>query len=249
MYLPPPAYSNKFSNVPRELVDDARNVLPELAKAGILPEHQAKVCLVLDISASMQNPNEFYHDLANDKPGPILTVVKQAIITAMAFDDDQVLDIFAFGDTANSSPYKATKDNFASVIADQIIGDIAAKSMKLRTNYAAAMRAVRQHYFSDNGTKNTKKQDDVPVFMIFVTDGNHNMEEAAAARQFRASSYEPIFCKIIALEGREVSKFPFLSYIDKPPTLDVPYHKDPSKSRDKVPPQDCNYIDNANFVF
>jgi len=247
-YQVPPPYANKFKGVPKELIDDVRSIQAELKKVGILPEHQARVCLVLDISYSMQNPNEFYYDEANEKPGPILTVVKQAVVTAMAFDDDQELDIFAFGNTANVNPYKATKDNFAAVIADQIIGEHPEVSMQSRTNYAAAMRAVRQHYFNDNGNKNTKKQDDVPVFMIFVTDGNHNMEEVAAAKQFRASSYEPIFCKIIALEGKEKSEFPFLKNIDKAPTLDDPYHKDPSKGKDQVQPQDCNYIDNANFV-
>ena len=91
-YMPPPAYANKFGNIPRELAPDARNVLTEITKVGISPEHQAQVCLVLDISPSMQNPNLFYYNPETDEPGPILRVIKQAVITAMAFDDNQKLD-------------------------------------------------------------------------------------------------------------------------------------------------------------
>lgn len=228
----------RFAKVPPELKDNVDAIRSELKKIGISETHEARVCLVLDTSSSMQEPNQFFYDTQTDTPGPIYDLLKKAISTAMVIDDNQVLEIFPFGETAREEPLEARKDNYATIIEDEILAN-PETDMQQNTNYAAVMRAVRAHYFGTSDPKNPKASHSTPVFLIFVTDGEPNMEKIAAAAQFRASSYQPIFCKIIALKGKTQSDFTALQNLDDAPTLDEPGRK---------PPEQCNFIDNCDFV-
>lgn len=241
-YFQAPDYvtSSRFNDVPAELIEDVRAIRKELAALGIKETHEARVCLALDISRSMQNPNQFFHNTQFNTPGPIYDLLNKAISTALVIDDNQTLEIFPFGSDARVTPYKATKDNYKTVIDEEIFQNDPARTMQSNTNYAAAMRAVRQYYFGRDATDNPKSADPTPVFMIFVTDGAPNMEQRQALAQFRASSYQPIFCKIVALKGLTNPDFAFLqNEVDDAPTLD---------QRKGRPPEQCNYIDNGDFV-
>jgi hypothetical protein len=58
---PPFHQANINYDVPAEIVNDVNNGRSELIRQGF-EGHEARVCLILDVSASMQNPNEFFWD-------------------------------------------------------------------------------------------------------------------------------------------------------------------------------------------
>ena len=68
------------------------------------------------------------------------------------------------------------------------------------TNYGKAMRLIRQHYFPDGGAgpRSAPHPDKLPVYVMFVTDGQ-TMDPDEARNQVAWSSYEPMFWQFMAI--------------------------------------------------
>ena len=62
------------------------------------------------------------------------------------------------------------------------------------------MQALRQHYFPDGGAgpRNSPRQDKLPVYVMFVTDGQ-TTDQDGHRDQIEWSSYEPIFWQFMAI--------------------------------------------------
>lgn len=69
-------HPNYNYDVPDEIVNDVHLGKSELIRQG-LDGHEARVCLILDISASMQNPNEFFWD--NRKGNQVQLLINKAL--------------------------------------------------------------------------------------------------------------------------------------------------------------------------
>lgn len=220
----PPAYGSNsgkldqsfFDSIPQELRQDVLGLQNELKNVGINQGLEAKVCLVLDISHSMENPNKFF------STGKVQALINKVLALAKLFDDDGKLEVFTFGATCSAKPFVVSFDNFTSIINDRENG-LLKNGTQDSTNYAAAVRAVREFYFKKTDKILTKTQDSTPVFTLFVTDGEPNTEKNETIAQFRASSYQPIFWKILALQGFGQPDFDLLqNKIDDAPTQDEP---------------------------
>ena len=165
-----------------QLVSLAKKATVSLEKVG-LSQHVAKVALCLDISASMSG---LYHS------GAIQKFAEKVLALGTRFDDDGAIDIFLFGAQAHDAG-EMNVDNFSDFIA-QI-----QKQYPLEggTDYARAMKLIRQHYFGvcDAGVPLKMK---VPVYVMFLTDGA-TADENGARQQVQNSSYEPLFWQFMGL--------------------------------------------------
>ncbi|MDR3491542.1 MAG: VWA domain-containing protein [Gammaproteobacteria bacterium] len=221
--------ANLLQNVPTELQADYISGY-ESKKVGML-NHEARVCLILDVSASMQNPNEFFEHRV--KGNQVQRLINKALTLGFLFDDNQTIELFPFGDKVYP-PLLIDRNNFMNA-TQLVLASIG--GLKSSTNYASPVEAVRQHYFKQSGVlTQPQKCSDAPVFAIFITDGEPTTAKVEAMNQFKSASHQAIFFKFIALKGKqEDQQFLYLNSIDD---ADVK-----EKTED-----DGFYIDNCDLV-
>ena len=255
---------DKFFNIPRELADDFIAGKKELKEQG-LAQQKARMCIMLDISLSMQTDHKFFLDKQSNK---VQQAINRILALSFSLDDNQQIDIFPFGEVAhdvisiNRSNYKQATDIVLKALAntkDDLPPHELFQYLEEKTNYAAAIRKVRHHYFNDCSVRQKIQADnELPVFAILLTDGEHNMEIEEAENQFKFASYQNIFIKSIGLVGKEMSEekinehFKFLTDMDNA--------KSPNKKENSSNyslwsflccATDINYefcIDNSDFV-
>lgn len=165
------------------LISLVKKVGVSLEKAG-LSGHRARVALCLDISASM---SRLYSS------GQMAAFTDRILALAARFDDDGELDVFLFG-TSVQQPEPMDLANSRGYV------DGLMRRFKLEggTYYGAAMKAIRQHYYPQ-GVRNGKPiADKMPVYVMFVTDGQ-TMDEKLSEEQIREASFEPIFWQFMGI--------------------------------------------------
>lgn len=203
---PPPAAVNLEKRVAQaapQLVDLVKHAGVSLSKVG-LDKHRARVCLVLDISASM---SQLY------RKGLVQRFAERILALGCRFDDDGEIDVFLFGRDVHAGEPMGLAN-----WSDYVNRLLARHPLEGDTRYGAAMEAVRRHYFPA-GVRGPA----LPVYVMFVTDGNPS-DAAVAERALRAASREPIFWQFMGIgRGRKAkgwfggggqSDFPFLEKLD-----------------------------------
>jgi uncharacterized protein YegL len=212
---PPPNYQTfqihgHSVDVPRELEGDFEEARSEVMRVG-LENHEARVCLILDVSYSMQNPNEFFtnenHPNGMPKGNKVQRLINKALSLALLFDDNQQVELIAFAGEAYQ-PIVINKDNFSQ--ATKLV------TLQQGTNYAAAVQATRNLYFSNSDTLNSPQMcNQPPVFAIFITDGEPNRQATEALNQFISASHQAIFFKFLGLKGKqEDTEFKYIQSLD-----------------------------------
>lgn len=195
-----------------QLVSLVKSAGVSLAKVG-LDKHRAKVCLVLDISGSM---GTLY------RKGLVQRFAERILALGCRFDDDGEIDIFLFGrDVHRGAPMGLAN------WSDYVQRIIARHPLEGDTRYGAAMEAVRRHYFpdADGGERKAPLRADMPVYVMFVTDGSTS-DKPLTERQLRWASREPIFWQFMGIGKGKKSKsrllanfadsdFPFLEKLDE----------------------------------
>lgn len=169
------------------IVDLYKKAGVSLEKNG-LTGARAAVYLVLDRSGSMRS---FYHD------GSVQLLAEQALGLSAQLDDDGVVPVVFF----DSRAYTPTEMGLADY-KGRIDREHRALGPMGRTDYAAAMRAVIDHYRA-SGAKD-------PAFVIFQTDGSPDSKRDAERVLCEASAL-PIFWQFIGF-GRD--SFSFLRKLD-----------------------------------
>lgn len=222
-------------NVAPELTTTAQEAGAELLKFG-LTQHRAKVCIALDISASMHNPNNFY------RTNQVERLICKALSMACFFDDDYEVEVFPFGDKVyldhQMQPFKISLTNYQG-FTNQIL--CSCGGFKYATRYSEAIKAIQHYYFSGhNHYLQSPESAELPVFVLFVTDGDCNDDDKPRAEMcFRSASYQPIFFKFLALKGKQKEiTFDFLQRIDD---AEVILNKPSSVDNRK------HYIDNSDL--
>ena len=202
----------RVAQVAPQLVNLVKSAAVSLEKAG-LGQHRAKVCLVLDISGSMST---LY------RKGLVQQFAERILALGCRFDDDGEIDVFLFGRNVHRGAPMGLSNwsNYIKRIIDKhpLEGD---------TRYGAALEAVRRHYFPDGGGGERKApvKAEVPVYVMFVTDGSTS-DKPLTERQLRWASHEPIFWQFMGIgKGRKSkaralanfadSDFPFLEKLDE----------------------------------
>lgn len=177
------ALEKKMEQQAPQLVSLAKKATVSLEKAG-LTDHTAKVALCLDISASMS---------ALYRAGAIQQFAEKVLALGTRFDDDGAIDIFLFGAHAHDAG-EMNVDNFSNFIA----GLQRAYPLEAGTDYAKAMSLIRTHYFGHGGPRSAPLAQKVPVYVMFLTDGQ-TFDANSARQQVQWSSYEPLFWQFMGI--------------------------------------------------
>jgi stress response protein SCP2 len=210
-----------------KLLSLAKKAELSLKKVG-LETHQARVALCLDISASMSG---LY------SAGKVQRLAEKALALGTRFDDNGAIDIFLFGERAHSAG-EMTTENFAN-----FIGQMQRRfPLEGGTNYAKAMQLIRQHYFGAAPTRKAAFAQAMPVYVMFVTDGQP-FDPDQSRQQVRDSAFEPLFWQFIGLgqSRKDVSQGKgFTGLLGRMFASDFSF----LESLDEM---SGRYIDNANF--
>ncbi len=155
-----------------------------LSQCGLAGE-RAKVALCLDHSGSMR---------ALYAKGFVQGLAERALALATQLDDDGAIDVFIFDTGAIHAGELRIEDHAGGV------DRLRAGRRMGRTDYAAAMKLVREHFPADG----------LPVYVLFVTDGAPT-SRTAARDELVAASQRNIFYKFLGVgEG----PFDFLRRLD-----------------------------------
>ena len=166
-----------------ELLSLTKQAAVSLEKRG-LGEHTAKVALCLDISGSM-------HRLYRN--GAIAELASRVLALGLRFDDDGEVDVFLFGKEGHAGG-SLNADNYG----DYVGATVGRTGLEPATYYGKAMALVREHYFGSSAPRSAPLAQPLPVYCMFVTDGQ-TFDEDGARAQVVSSSYEPLFWQFMAI--------------------------------------------------
>ncbi|PIE94510.1 VWA domain-containing protein [Bacillus fungorum] len=197
----------KMAKQSPKLLDLSKKAKISLEKVG-LQNHEAKVALCLDISGSM-------YDLY--RSGKIQEFAERILALGTRFDDDGSIDIFLFGERAHDAG-ELTIDNFDGFVNRMV----RRYPLEGATYYADVMKMVREHYFGSAQRRRGSLSQEIPVYVMFLTDGAA-FDEGNTIDEIESSSYEPIFWQFMAIgesnydtygNYQDVADFGFLEELD-----------------------------------
>lgn len=165
-----------------ELVSLAKKAGVSLEKAGV-SQLKARVVLVLDASGSM---NGQY------KQGIVQEVVNRVLPLAVNFDDDGLLECWAFGDY----PQHLTPvglHNFRGYIDTDHGGW---RNWELGARINSEWRVIEQ--VIDYGNRGGDRS---PVYVVFISDGGIT-DNSRITKLIRDAAKQPIFWQFIGVKGR-----------------------------------------------
>lgn len=176
-----------------ELLSLVKKVQVSLEKKSLVTD-RAKVALCLDISGSMDG---LY------RSGKIDALVKRVMALGYRFDDDGEIDVFLFGQQAHEYGSIGVSD-YRDLVRDMR----RRHSLEGGTRYAEAMKLIRGFYARNN-------RDGLPVYVMFVTDGDTS-DRTKVEKEMREASAEPIFWQFMGIggDGFFSSNFEFLEKLD-----------------------------------
>ncbi|GAB2910884.1 VWA domain-containing protein [Rhodococcus aerolatus] len=166
-----------------KLLSLTKQAAVSLEKRG-LGEHTAKVALCLDISGSM-------HRLYRN--GSIAELANRVLALGLRFDDDGEVDVFLFGRDGHTAG-SLNAGNYG----DYVGATVGRTGLEPATYYGKAMALVREHYFGTSAPRSQPLSQDLPVYCMFVTDGQ-TFDEDGARAQVVSSSFEPMFWQFMAI--------------------------------------------------
>lgn len=176
-----------------KLLSLSKSAAVSLEKKG-LGEHRAKVALCLDISGSMSS---MYSS------GLVQAFVEKILALGCRLDDDGSIDIFLFGEEGYQ-PTPITVNDFAGYVNRTI----KKHPLEPDTKYGVAIEMVRRHYTNYKYERSEPFKADLPVYVMFLTDGQPS-DKAAATRALKNASFEPIFWQFMGVGSAN------LSYLEK----------------------------------
>ena len=227
--------SDKAIALDKKLEEKAPHIFNLAKKADIslkkanLTNHDAKVALCLDISASMSS---LYSS------GKIQRLAEKILALGCRFDDNAAIDIFLFGINSYNAG-EMTIDNFPNFIHHIL------KRYPLEggTYYSRVMQEIRNFYFPDarDGSRYAPISADKPVYVMFVTDGA-TADESATKQQLQWSSYEPIFWQFMAIgkSQKDVKSKGIGGWFSRVTASDFSFLEQLDEMGDR-------YLDNADF--
>lgn len=227
--------SQKAIALDKKLEEKAPHIFDLVKKADIslkkanLTNHDAKVALCLDISASMSS---LYSS------GKIQRLAEKILALGCRFDDNASVDIFLFGINSYNAG-EMSIDNFPNFI-NHIL-----KRYPLEggTYYGRVMQEIRNFYFPDarDGSRYAPISADKPVYVMFVTDGA-TADESATKQQLKWSSYEPMFWQFMAIgkSQKDVKSKGIGGWFSRATASDFSFLEQLDEMGDR-------YLDNADF--
>ena len=210
-----------------QLINLVKKAAISLEKVG-LQEHVAKVALCLDVSGSMSS---LYSS------GAIQKFAERILALGCHFDDDGSIDVFLFATEAcNSGEMKI--DNLDAKLIQKMVDR---SSVGGGTAYGMAIKNIRSFYFSESGKRKTPLKKEIPIYVMFVTDGATS-DESITKEQIEWSSYEPIFWQFMAIgrSKKDIKGSGILASLKRAITSDFSF-------LEQLDTMQGRYVDNANF--
>lgn len=175
---------------------ERKNAILDLKKQKGIEGQKAQVVLCLDYSGSM---GSLY---AN---GMVQDTVERILPLGLAFDDNNEVDFYLFEDGVIKLPENITLKNLDDYINKKVLG----KYQMGGTNYAPAINKIVKD-FANKGLLGGAKQMDMPVYVIFMTDGE-NFDRREAEKALINASEHGIFFQFVGIGG---ATFDFLTKLD-----------------------------------
>jgi hypothetical protein len=171
----------------QENLHERVEVVKSVSTAKGLASQTSRVCLVLDISASMTGLFD---------SGIVQDIVERALALGIKFDDNAAIDVYLFGEKCHSIG-ELTESDFYGYVQNVI-----RKKYKLEydTRYSEVIKLV---------TKDMMTPGD-PAYVMFITDGDNSDKPATTAAVIEAANYG-IFWQFIGI-GR--AGFGYLEKLD-----------------------------------
>jgi len=182
-----------------EQLDLRKKKVLDLRKDLGLNHQKAQVVLALDFSGSM---SMMYSS------GKIQTLVERLLPIGMAFDDNGEVDFYLFDDGVKKLPEALTVSNIPGYINSKVIG----KYSMGGTDYAPVIKAITKDFAEKKGLLGLGgyKTMDVPVYVIFITDGDTS-NRSGVEEAVKEASNAGIFFQFVGI-GR--AGFDFLEKLD-----------------------------------
>nr|WP_250807307.1 VWA domain-containing protein [Neorhizobium tomejilense] len=186
---PAPAPAKQKVSLEKRVEAKAPQLVSLAKKVGVTLEKRklsgvkARVILVLDASGSMDNQY---------KRGRVQELVDRTVPLAVAFDDNEELDCWAFA----AKPLRLSTvglDNFVGFIERDQSGW---KNWKVGARINEEPAVIRQiiDYFHESG-------DTTPIYVLFVSDGGVHKNAEITALMKEAAKL-PIFWQFVGIDGR-----------------------------------------------
>jgi len=162
--------------------------LEAVLKTKMYISEKAQVVFCLDASGSMSS---LYRD------GTVQSIVERLMPVAIKFDDNQSMEVFLFSSYQHDEVEPANVGNMNGYVDKYVLP----KAEFCGTNYAPVIEDIVNKY----------KNDKIPTFVIFITDGDNGDKPETIAAMKNASNY-PIFFKFVGIGNNE--RFLFLEKLD-----------------------------------
>lgn len=192
----------------KSVINLNKSLIDLTKKSGVnLDVHKARVAVVMDYSGSMRR---LY------TTGAVQKVLTRLMPLALRFDDNGELDIWLFNQSFKALPSMNLEnfDNYVEEVANRSGFRFGA------TSYAPVLEDVLNTYFgkakkkpglfSNIFKKQEVEENEVPVFVIFITDGANN-DKPATNQVIMKSANQKIFIQFVGI-GEE--KFEYLEKLD-----------------------------------
>ncbi len=193
------------TNLSQELNLRKEKVLDLKKKLNII-DQRAQVVLCLDYSGSM-GPLYF--------GGEVQKLVERVLPLGLAFDDNGEVDFYLFENSYRKLEENVTMQNVYGYIQKNVIANNYSMG---GTEYSPVIKAVTEEFsnkkqsggFMGIGGKTTYQQMDLPVYVIFITDGE-NSDHMETEYAIKEASNAGIFFQFVGIGG---ASFNFLRQLD-----------------------------------
>ena len=185
-------------------IDLRKNLIINLVKQKGIENQKAQVVLVLDKSGSMR-------PLFND--GRVQETLERLVPLAMQFDDNGEMELYLFDHDCVKHGNPVTVNNVNGIVKRELM-----KYDFGSTKYANPIRMIREDYFpaAKKGflgfgkSQGSSGPAELPVYVIFITDGANEDKSATEAILKEVSNYGAFFQFV----GIGDAKLEFLEKLD-----------------------------------
>jgi len=206
------------------LLDLRKEIVLNLKKNAGIEHQKAQVVLALDFSGSMDS---LY------KNGAVQQLLERILPLGLAFDDNNEIDLYLFHDGVIKMPKTVTRHNLQGFVKDTILGKYAMGGTRFAPVLSKIVRDFGGNPDNIGPSKTVKKESifsslfgkkkeevitesvvakkfDLPVYVIFITDGE-NGDHMESELVIKAASKYGIFFQFI---GIGTQTFTFLRHLD-----------------------------------
>ncbi len=185
-------------------LDLRKKTVFDLSKQKGIENQKAQIILCMDYSGSMAH---LY------RSGFVQEVLERIVPVAMQFDDNQEFELYLFQNRCYKHRNNVTVKNVAGIISREIDG----KYDMAGTSYAPPIKQIKEENCAQSsgflGMGKKSATMDLPVYVIFITDGQNDDKTSTEAALKEASKFG-IFFQFIGI-GNE--RFSFLENLDNLP--------------------------------